>query len=652
MATDRDIARQHANWLSLVEASGPFLSMPVLLETFPQGLDQKENESEVRHRLRLAYEEWADNQAGIRPDPAIHTQWLRFILDEVLELRPDTILVGQQIPTDLRYNAREYGETIRPDLLIRSPFEPQPRLLIQQYPYGQKLEKTISNQFWKASPATRMMELMRASNVRLGLITNGEHWMLIDAPPDETTGYYSWYATLWLEEPLTLRAFRSLLGMERFFNVPTDQTLEALLTKSALRQQEVTTQLGDQVRRAVETLVRMLDRLDKDSQGTLLHSITEKDLYEAALTVMMRLVFLLSAEEREMLLLGDALYDQNYAVSTMHKQLREQADQQGEEVLGLRYDAWSRLLAVFRLVYGGVEYHDLHMPAYGGHLFDPDRFPFLEGRKIATSWLDIPAEPLSIDNRTVLHLLNALQYLQVKLPGGGVEPRRLSFRGLDIEQIGHVYEGLLDHTARRASTTILTLSGTGDSEPEATLDELEKQASKGHEEFLTFLHDTTGRSTPSLQKLLGSHLDKPDERSRLMAACANRQDIFDRLQPFAGLLRKDTFGNFLLVTPGSVYVTHGEDRRSTGTHYTPRSLTEPIVQHTLDPLVYIGPAEGLPEHEWKLRTPAEILDLKVCDMAMGSGAFLVQTCRYLSEKLVLAWENAEGTGLSIAPLPS
>src|SRR5207302_226439 len=71
------------------------------------------------------------------------------------------------------------------------------------------------------------------------------------------------------------------------------------------------------------------------------------------------------------------------------------------------------------------------------------------------------------------------------------------------------------------------------------------------------------------------------------------------------------------------------------------SLTEPIVQHTLDPLVYIGPAEGLPQEQWTLRPAAEILDLKVCDMAMGSGAFLVQNCRYLSEKLVEAWENAE-----------
>ena len=126
-----------------------------------------------------------------------------------------------------------------------------------------------------------------------------------------------------------------------------------------------------------------------------------------------------------------------------------------------------------------------------------------------------------------------------------------------------------------------------------------------------------------------------------MGACDNKRELFERILPFAGLLRKDTFGNYVIITPGSVYVTRGDDRRSTGTHYTPCSLTEPIVQHALDPLVYTGPAEGWPREQWQLCTAAEILDLKVCDMAMGSGAFLVQTCRYLSEKLLEAWENAE-----------
>ena len=89
------------------------------------------------------------------------------------------------------------------------------------------------------------------------------------------------------------------------------------------------------------------------------------------------------------------------------------------------------------------------------------------------------------------------------------------------------------------------------------------------------------------------------------------------------------------------YVTAGTDRRSTGTHYTPPSLTEPIVEHTLAPLVYEGPSEGKPEKEWLLRGPREILELKVCDLACGSGAFLVQACRYLAARLVESWEILE-----------
>ena len=78
--------------------------------------------------------------------------------------------------------------------------------------------------------------------------------------------------------------------------------------------------------------------------------------------------------------------EQNYSVSTMSKQLRELADQHGEELLERRYDAWPRLLAAFRAVYGGVNHDDVHIPAYGGNLFNPDRFPFFESRKLGITW--------------------------------------------------------------------------------------------------------------------------------------------------------------------------------------------------------------------------------------------------------------------------
>ena len=62
------------------------------------------------------------------------------------------------------------------------------------------------------------------------------------------------------------------------------------------------------------------------------------------------------------------------------------------------------------------------------------------------------------------------------------------------------------------------------------------------------------------------------------------------------------------------------------------------MKYTLEPLVYTGPAEGKPKAEWKLKSAKELLELKICDMACGSGAFLVQAARYMAERLLEAWD--------------
>ena len=631
-------ARHHAEWLSLVEVSGPFLSLPVLLRAFPQGLPVRD--TEVSKEAKLRFEDWLDGNQ----DRAVHIGWCNFVLRSVLLFPPEVIAEGQTIPPGMEAHMSEFGEVLRPSMAILPPkcaASPKPRLLVQILPPGQGLEKPLKDKHWKASPATRMTELLHAADMPLGLVTNGEHWMLVHAPRGETSGFASWYAPLWFEEPLTFQAFQALLSVQRFFGVPADETIEALLTASAKDQQEVTDQLGWQVRKAVEVLIQSLDKIDQDHQRKLLEGVGEKQLYEAALTIMMRLVFLMCAEERKILFPSDCKdYQDFYAISTLRDQLQEVADKHVEEVLDTRFDAWGRLLATFRAVYGGVQHEAMRLPPYGGTLFDPDRFPFLEGRKPGTHWRTTPAEPLKVSNRTVLHLLNALQILQLKMPGGGAaEARRISFRALDIEQIGHVYEGLLDHTAKRATEPVLGLKGGKDSEPEITLSKLESIKAKSVDELVEFLKEETGRSDKALKKLLTG--DEQTDEQHLLIACDHDRDLFNRVRPYAALLREDTLGYPVVINTGSIYVTTGSDRRSTGTHYTPRSLTEPIVQHTLEPLVYTGPAEGKPKAEWKLESPREILALKVCDMTMGSGAFLVQTCRYLAERLVEAWEQAE-----------
>ncbi|MBX5451644.1 MAG: restriction endonuclease, partial [Thermogemmatispora sp.] len=640
------VARQHAEWLSLLEISGPFLSLDVVQRVFPQGLDMARDEGEVRRHLREAYQEWAAPESGWRVEPRLHQLWLRFVLTEVLGWRPEWLAEGERLPSNLQAPAPDPDptctEVLRPDLALLEPDSGRPRVLVQFWPPTQSLEKALPKARWLASPATRMMELLHACNVRLGLVTNGERWMLVHAPRGETTGYVTWSAPLWLEEPLTLRAFRALLSPERLFGVPAEETLEGLLEQSAAYQQEVTTQLGYQVRRALEVLVHSLDEVDRDMDRELLRSVSEERLFEAALTVMMRLVVLLSAEERGLLLLGNAIYDQNYAVSTLQAQLRELADQVSEEVLERRFDAWSRLLATFRLVYAGSPLPELELPAYGSPLFDPDRFPFLEGRPEGSQWYRTPARPPRVHNRTVLHLLEALQFLEARGLDGSLERRRVSFRALDVEQIGHVYEGLLDHQVRRAQEPILGLAWPRRRECEVPLRRLEEELAKGREALLSFLAECTGAEVSALARAL----DRPPEQwpfrlDHLRTACDNDETLFVRVRRFGGLLRTDTFGRPLVILPGSFYVTEGPERRVTGTHYTPRWLTEELVRFTLEPLVYAGVAEGRPPEEWRLRSPREILGLRVCDFAMGSGAILVQACRYLAERLQEAWRACE-----------
>jgi hypothetical protein len=639
------IARHHAEWLSLVEVSGPFLSMPVLLKVLPQGLNA--HDPDHARNLRLAYEEWEENRDSVHPKPAFHDAWIRFVLGQTLGLPDEVLAEGQKIPQGINATVSEHNEILRPGFVVRNPDgvpdASRPRLLIQTYPLSQNLDKPVAGLHWKASPATRMMELLHASDVRLGLVTNGERWMVVDAPRGETTGFASWYASLWLEEQITQRAFRTLLGTHRFFAVAANETLEEMLKESAKNQQEVTDQLGYQVRTAVEVLIQSLDRADQDHGRELLAGVPETVLYEAALTVMMRLVFLFCAEEKKLIpaQTDDEFYLDNYAVTTILDELRIAADQHGEEILERRHDAWCRLLSTFRAVFGGVQHERLDLPAHAGNLFDPDRFPFLEGRKPRTTWRTTMANPLPVNNRTVLHLLEALQLLQVKVSGGGpAEARRLSFLALDIEHIGQVYEGLLDHTAKRATEPMLGLVGSKDKELEITLAELERLKAQGDDILIEFLHEQTGKSASALVKALAATMEG-EEASRCRAVCGNDEELWQRVRPFAGLLREDTTGYPVVIRQKSVYVAAGTDRRSSGTHYTPTSLTEPIVRYTLEPLVYDGPAEGKPKEEWKLRSAKELLDLKICDMACGSAAFLVQTCRYLSERLMEAWDESE-----------
>lgn len=628
----------HDDWLSLIEISGPFLAVPILKESFPQGLE--ELDTTKRKRLRQAYEEWRE---ALELEDAqfaeLHVAWIDEVLSRGLEFdedgKGDVLKRADWCAANVQATLPEHGVTLSPDLaVVDEQRANKPLMLIQTYAQDVDLDATLKLDGWVATPADRMVQLCRSLGCRLGLVTNGERWMLVDAPVGAVSTFASWYARIWSQEPITLQAFVHLLGIRRFF-VDESEQLPALFDRSLKFQDEVTDALGEQVRRAVEVLIQTLDKADQDRNRELLHDVKEPELYEAALTVMMRLVFLLSAEERGLLLMGDERYEANYALSTLRMQLRKES----EEILERRWDAWSRLLAIFRAVFGGIEHENLRLPALGGSLFDPDRFPFLEGRAKGSSWRIDAAKPLPIDNRTVLLLLEAIQQFQ---------GRTLSYRALDVEQIGYVYEGLLERTVKRTDQVTLELDATKNAKtPWVTLGELDLAHLDGAARLAELLQERSGSSASRVRNDLAKTVDDT-LADRLLTACQGDTKLRDRVKPYAHLLRTDPWGYPLVYPTGAFIVTTGSDRRETGTHYTPKSLTEAIVAETLTPVAYVGPAEGTPRDQWVLKSPDELLDLKICDPAMGSGAFLVQACRWLSDRLVEAWSLAEATGKSVS----
>ncbi|MER9972079.1 DNA methyltransferase [Mesorhizobium sp. M0060] len=626
----------HAEWLSLVEISGPFLAEPVLKEAFPQGLAGLDGAK--KKMIRQAYDEWREAIDLDEPDARkVHRAWIELVLRQGLEFDEDgfgdVLKIGGDVAA-IKCDLPEYGVTLTPDFVVTDGQGAElPLMLVSVYDPEIVLGEAFKQGTWSASPAERMVTLCRATGVRLGLVTNGEQWMLVDAPVGAVTTFASWYARLWSQEPITLQAFVNLLGIRRFFVDRTEQ-LPALLDNSVKFQDEVTDALGEQVRRAVEVLIQALDRADVDRNRDLLLGVEPSELYEAGLTVMMRIVFLLAAEERGLLLLGDERYEANYAVSTLRLQLRAES----EEILERRWDAWSRLLSVFRAVYGGIEHEALRLPALGGSLFDPDRFPFLEGRAKGSRWKVDLATPLPIDNGTVLLLLEAVQLFR---------GRALSYRALDVEQIGYVYEGLLERTVVRASEITLDLDATKLAKnPWVTLAEIEDASAQGQNSLEDLLKERMDSSASRVRNDLNKPRDA-DAAEKLLTACQADRALQERVEPYFHLLRTDLWGYPLVYPKGTLMVKIGGDRRQTGTHYTPKSLTEVVVRDTLEPLVYVGPAHGTPREDWVLKSAAELLDLKICDPAMGSGAFLVQVCRWLSERLTESWGEAEDQGKCI-----
>ena len=520
---------------------------------------------------------------------------------------------GPELPDDLSAWVPEAETRLAPDWAVQKPGGGW-QLLVQVLPPGKDPDGRGALAGWEATPHQRLERLLRETGIPIGLLISGDAWRLVYAPRGETSG--------WLRFPLAplrlvagrpmLGGLKLLLARFRLFNDAEPRRLPALLQESRAAQAAVSATLASQVLGALHDLLRGFNAADPRRMAALARTRPDH-VYEGLLTVLLRLVFLLYAEDRDLIpsrndAAARGLYARGYGVRGLHARLLDDASK-NPDTMNERTGAWGRLLALFRLVHTGDGTGWIR--GRGGALFDPAKFPFLQGQ-------DTPDAPIAIPclaDGTVLHVLDRLLVL---------DGERLSYRTLDVEQIGSVYETVMGFSVFPAPGPSLAIAAGKNNHTPVFVD-LKAVAALRGKERVRALKEEYSRAQLSARQ------------SAAIEAAQGETALAEALRPLA-----DERGSpgAAITPPGTPLLQPTEERRRTGSHYTPRSLTEPIVRHALEPaFARIGDEA----------TPEQVLELKVCDPAMGSGAFLVEACRQLATRLVRAWVRWPGSRPAIPP---
>ena len=517
------------------------------------------------------------------------------------------------IPPELETPLQEGDEVLRPDFAVR---ERDPRddgsrwqLLVKVIEPGDDFDRVAGGAGrLEVSAHGRMERLLRQTGVPAGLLSNGRTLRLVSAPRGESSGWLDLHVAdmqTTAGRPI-VAALRLLLNETRLLALPRDKRFAALLADSRRFQNEVSERLAEQVLHALYELLRGVQAADDAWDRELLREALDErpdDVYHALLTVILRLVFLLYAEERDLLPEGET-FARHYSLAGLYERLREDAALH-PDTMNQRYGAWAQLLVLFRLFHDGAEADGLQLPRRLGVLFDPDRFPFLEGRRAGGARQGHErVEPPLVPDGTVYRALDKLLVL---------DGERISYRALDVEQIGSVYETMMGFRIETATGRSVAIKAQKTQGAPTTVD-LEALLGETGGKRANWLRDRTDRT-------LTDRVRKP------VAAAQSVVDLHAALQPVI-----DAAATPDLVPAGAMVLQPSQARRRSGSHYTPRELTEPIVRTGLEPILarLRGPGGEPP-------TPEAILDLKVCDPAMGSGAFLVEACRQLGDALLDAW---------------
>jgi methylase of polypeptide subunit release factors len=600
-----------SEWLNYLQPEGLVVGANVLRETGVTPIRQTPLDTEAAAKaLHLAPD------ASIDQDRLFELQDAWAFFEEVLGW-PSKLVAGSPggpaVDPALTVTVPEHETLLTPDLTLlwngETPEGVPAQALVMLHP---GLDADGRNQFaageWEATPHQRLERLLRETNIGVGILVARNMLRLVYAPRGETAGWLSWpLAALGrVEGRPMLSGLKLCLGRNAFFTGAPETRLRKLLEASREAQNAVSEKLSGQVLGALYELLRGLHRAAPQE----IEAIAERDphhLYEGLLTVLMRLVFLLYAEDRDLLPSSPdphlkQLWENGYSIKTLYARLLVD-EALNPDTMDERRGAWGQLLAVFRLVHGG---HPDWVTGRGGKLFDPDLFAFLEGRASGSSRADSKILPLS--DGTILRILHGLMTIDGRSLSGDKIRERLSYRSLDVESIGSVYETVMGFTASRAIERMIALRDEKKLPNFVGLDTLLAQKPGDRQKWL---------------KERGIKLSTKQAKG-----VKDAREVAELIEAFGSLVDERASPKATPIGAGVPYLQPTEERRRSGSHYTPRSLTEPIVRHALEPAF---------QRLGDKASPEAVLSLKVLDPACGSGAFLVEACRQIGARLEQAW---------------
>ena len=642
----------HREWLELVDTEGPFLAAPALVGTWAQGMpslnaQKRDSLRDARAEFEKSWDNWRveyrpEDAYGLDEYRVARDKWVRFVLSDIAGWNEGySVFDESDHLRDALASSSPGGLAKTSPTGVLSRNDKVGALVLVVDPMLDKSLSSARDDRWSASALDRMqiMLRLRQSPCEIGIVTDGRWWAIVSAPQGRSAAWGQFDSQTWGDEPRTRDAFFELISPRRLVTAKEENRLPHLFAESVTASEEVTDALGKQVRRAVELIVSALSEAAADVRASGEEDPLPEEgseVYEAAVIVMMRVVFLLFAQERG-LLPDTRLFEASYGLVGVLENLQMRLADEGAESLDGTYLTWHRLLATSNAIFEGVSFEDMRMPAYGGSVFDPSRHEFLLSTKADGELA------LTVSDRVMLEVLMSVQYVQVS-----GDARRVSFRELDVEQIGYIYEGLLGYSCSIANEVVLGLVGKEGQEPEVPLSVLEdlRRLHQSDSDLAGAIAKWVKDNRPAsvaptkarMAKLLAS---QPGiDSDRILRSVTRDEEMRARLLPWMGVIRRDLRDKPTVFLEGSRFVTETSSRKNAGAHYTPRSLAEEVVKYALEPLVYEpGPHQTSNRDKWARKSSDDILDLRVADIACGSGAFLVAAARFLSSELVEAWRE-------------